>query len=184
MGKVEEGVKVKGPVKDHLQALRKYRALLAPLRFGAGVKGKIADSWFVGLPVVTTPIGAEGMSDELEWGGLVASNVDSFVEESCRMYQDHELWERCRSNGYRLMKKLFDRNTNFEDVLMKVNRIVEELPQRRKEDVVSSLLWSEGMLASEWMAKWITAQKTIKELEKKIIDLETEKSTNFLNESN
>ena len=41
-----------------------YRVLLAPLRFGAGLKGKIVDAWAHGLPVVTTPIGAEGMHAE------------------------------------------------------------------------------------------------------------------------
>ena len=40
---------------------RVLRVLLAPLRFGAGIKGKIVDAWMHGLPVVTTPIGAEGM---------------------------------------------------------------------------------------------------------------------------
>ena len=56
-----EGFRVFGPIGNHLKKLSQYRALLAPLRFGAGVKGKIADAWLAGLPVVTTPIGAEGM---------------------------------------------------------------------------------------------------------------------------
>jgi hypothetical protein len=41
--------------------MRSYRVLLAPLRFGAGLKGKVVDAWAHGLPVCTTPIGAEGM---------------------------------------------------------------------------------------------------------------------------
>ena len=44
-----------------LDILHKYRVCLAPLRFGAGLKGKILDSWAHGLPVCTTPVGAEGM---------------------------------------------------------------------------------------------------------------------------
>lgn len=47
-------------MKELIQ-LGKYRVMLAPLRFGAGVKGKITDAWFECLPVVTTPIGAEGL---------------------------------------------------------------------------------------------------------------------------
>ena len=47
-------------MKD-LDALGFYKALLAPLRFGAGIKGKICDGFYNGLPCVTTPIGAEGM---------------------------------------------------------------------------------------------------------------------------
>ena len=54
-------------IKGHapsLGVMDEYRVCLAPLRFGAGLKGKIVDSWLHGMPVVTTPIGAEGMFAE------------------------------------------------------------------------------------------------------------------------
>ena len=47
------------------QIMRQYRVCLAPLRFGAGLKGKVVDAWTHGLPVCTTPIGAEGMCNTL-----------------------------------------------------------------------------------------------------------------------
>ncbi len=49
-----------------LDIMHKYKACLAPLRFGAGLKGKIVDAWQHGLPVCTTPIGAEGMMIEAD----------------------------------------------------------------------------------------------------------------------
>ena len=55
------GVHMKGFAAS-LDMMLSYRVLLAPLRYGAGLKGKVVDSWWHGLPVVTTPIGAEGMS--------------------------------------------------------------------------------------------------------------------------
>lgn len=54
---------VKKGLMENLTRLGKYRALLAPLSVGAGIKGKITDSWFNLLPVVTTPIGSEGLYD-------------------------------------------------------------------------------------------------------------------------
>lgn len=57
---MDSGFICKGLMKELIQ-LGKYRVMLAPLRFGAGVKGKITDAWFECLPVVTTPIGAEGL---------------------------------------------------------------------------------------------------------------------------
>ena len=51
-----------------MQVMLSYRVLLAPLRYGAGLKGKIVDAWAHGLPVVTTPIGAEGMHADEVWG--------------------------------------------------------------------------------------------------------------------
>lgn len=53
-------MKLKGHL-NNIGALGKYRFQVAPLRFGAGVKGKITDGWLYGLPVLTTPIGAEGL---------------------------------------------------------------------------------------------------------------------------
>ena len=54
------GVYVKG-FTAFLDIMQQYRVCLAPLRYGAGLKGKIMDSWAHGLPVCTTPVGAEGM---------------------------------------------------------------------------------------------------------------------------
>lgn len=56
----ESGIHLKGHAPS-LEVMRRYRVCVAPLRFGAGLKGKIVDSWRHGLPVATTPIGAEGM---------------------------------------------------------------------------------------------------------------------------
>ncbi|CAD8045495.1 unnamed protein product [Paramecium sonneborni] len=58
--KESDGFMCKGLMKE-IDILGKYRVMLAPLRFGAGVKGKITDAWREMLPVVTTPIGAEGL---------------------------------------------------------------------------------------------------------------------------
>ena len=54
------GFHIKGHAPS-LDIMLKYRACLAPLRFGAGLKGKVVDAWQHGLPVCTTPVGAEGM---------------------------------------------------------------------------------------------------------------------------
>lgn len=54
------GIRKKNLMQD-LKQLSRYRVLLAPIFFGAGIKGKITDAWFNFLPVVTTPIGAEGL---------------------------------------------------------------------------------------------------------------------------
>lgn len=64
----KEGIQFKGWAPS-LDIMLQYRLLLAPLRFGAGLKGKVGDAWWHGLPVVTTPVGAEGMTDASGRGG-------------------------------------------------------------------------------------------------------------------
>merc|ERR1719188_2668634 len=50
------------------KAMRQHRLLVAPLRYGAGLKGKVTDAFRHGLVPVTTPVGAEGL-DDVEFGG-------------------------------------------------------------------------------------------------------------------
>lgn len=58
-----EGVQFRGFARCQFRALASHRVQLAPLRFGAGIKGKLADGWHAGTPCITTPVGAEGMDD-------------------------------------------------------------------------------------------------------------------------
>lgn len=68
------------------------RIMVAPLRFGAGVKGKIGQAFEYFLPVITTDIGAEGMQLVNNKNVLIANNKDSFAEAIIRLNNDETLW--------------------------------------------------------------------------------------------
>ena len=70
------------------------RLAVAPLRYGAGVKGKVNMSMAHGQPVVATPAAVEGMFAEHERELLVAEDAQSFADEVVRLYRDEELWNR------------------------------------------------------------------------------------------
>jgi glycosyltransferase involved in cell wall biosynthesis len=76
------------------------RVMVAPLRFGAGVKGKIGESLAHGLPVVTTSIGAEGMGFTDGEDALVADDPRAFAAAVARAYTDEELWQKLSDAGY------------------------------------------------------------------------------------
>lgn len=81
------GFYMKGRVDDVYSTMATYRVLLAPLRFGAGVKGKILDAISMELPVVTTPIGNEGLSVHLDgkfFPGYVAKTVEEFKQSAVK----------------------------------------------------------------------------------------------------
>ena len=95
-------VHILGFVSDIKPLFASARVMVAPLRFGAGVKGKIGESLAHGLPVVTTLVGAEGMglSDGVE--ALIASDEPrDFAAAVARAYTDRELWRQLSDNGYR-----------------------------------------------------------------------------------
>jgi glycosyltransferase involved in cell wall biosynthesis len=80
------------------------RISIAPLRFGAGLKGKVGESLAAGVPVVGTTIAAEGF-DRPERGMLVADDAAGFAEAVMRLEADDELWARLSAGGRRLVSE-------------------------------------------------------------------------------
>ncbi len=89
-----DGVVFHGFVESLQPFLSDCRLAVAPLRYGAGVKGKVNMSMAHGQPVVATPAAVEGMFAEHERELLVADNAEFFATEVVRLYQDEELWNR------------------------------------------------------------------------------------------
>lgn len=88
------GVIVTGRVSDDelLEHYRRCRLVVAPLRFGAGVKAKIVEAMRHGIPTITTSVGAEGICNAEE-SLLIADNVPAFTEAIVQAYTDQILWD-------------------------------------------------------------------------------------------
>ncbi|HMB38584.1 MAG TPA: glycosyltransferase [Wenzhouxiangellaceae bacterium] len=93
------GIKLHGFVGDIDPYMKGCRISLAPLRYGAGVKGKVNQAMSYGLPVVATSCAAEGMYTEHGVDILMADDASQFAAEIIRLYQDPELWEALAENG-------------------------------------------------------------------------------------
>ena len=94
-----EDIIITGFVKDLETFYGQFKVMLAPLRFGAGVKGKITQSLAMGLPVVTTSIGAEGIKAADGKNCLIADNPDDFAKKASQVYSKKELWKTLSENG-------------------------------------------------------------------------------------
>ncbi|MGY6588809.1 MAG: glycosyltransferase [Wenzhouxiangella sp.] len=95
----QPGVRVEGFVADLDPFLAGCRISLAPLRYGAGVKGKVNQAMSHGLPVVATPCAAEGMFLVDGQDVLVAEQAEDFARAVVRLYRDRQLWERLSAGG-------------------------------------------------------------------------------------
>jgi len=102
-----DGVRVLGWVPDLTDLYERARLFVAPLRYGAGMKGKVGESLAYGLPVVTTPIGAEGMGLQHEDDVLVAETAEDFASAVVRAYCDAGLWSRLATCGRRSILRRF-----------------------------------------------------------------------------
>ena len=100
-------VQIMGHVPDVKPFFDDYRLSIAPLRYGAGVKGKINQSLAHGLPVVATSVAAEGMYLEDEKSVMLADQPGDFANAVVRVYQDRVLWERLSTGGMEVMRKYF-----------------------------------------------------------------------------
>jgi hypothetical protein len=149
--------------------LENYRAMLCPLRFGAGIKGKIAESWSHGLPVVTTEIGAEGMMLESSgtnteiWGGLHGGmSAVAVAQDSLQLYSDALLWVQSQKQGFRILDKLFLHKHNSKAFVdLNIADALRTLEERRAGDTLQSMLWHESVNAADYKTRWITAKQSL-----------------------
>ena len=98
-------VMVTGQVRDLLQYFESSRVFVAPLRYGAGLKGKIGESMAHGLPVVTTSIGAEGMNLEHGENALIADDPEEFAKSVAAIYTSEEVWTKISAKSIEYVKK-------------------------------------------------------------------------------
>jgi glycosyltransferase involved in cell wall biosynthesis len=92
-------IRVHGHVPDLTEFYDRARVAIAPIRFGAGVKGKVTQALARGVPCVATTIGAEGSRADGGEHLLIADDPEGFAAEIARLYHDDELWQRIASAG-------------------------------------------------------------------------------------
>lgn len=161
-----DGLRVFGPAVDAIATLRDYRAVLAPLRFGAGIKGKIADAWAAGVPVVTTPIGAEGMetADGAPFAGIVATTEDDFVRETADVYRNESRGLALRDAGREALERNYGAAENRRVFLARVDALLAEpgaLAAHRARNVFGRVLRSEAFGRTKYFSKWIEEKNKI-----------------------
>ncbi|MFT4615106.1 MAG: GT2 family glycosyltransferase [Bacteroidia bacterium] len=104
-------ITVTGYVEDVSDHFSNSRISISPLLYGAGVKGKIGQSFSFGLPVVTTSIGAEGMNLTDGVNALIADNEVDFANQVIKLYNDKSLWQTLSTNSRKVIEKQFSRAT-------------------------------------------------------------------------
>ena len=126
-----DGIELIGYVKELGSLLDKCRLSVAPLRYGAGTKGKIYTSLSHGLPCVSTSIGAEGMNLVDEREVLVANGAAEFAEKVVRLYEDESLWNRLAANGYKFLETYASMDVGRE-IVAAIFKYLELEPLERK----------------------------------------------------
>lgn len=150
------GFHIIGEVKDVKTPFTKHRVNLVPLRFGAGIKGKILEGFVYGCPHITTSIGKEGMDYNGNWPGKVAHKSAEFAQMAVALYQDKVQWQTLKSEGYELIDQSFERSVYEIKFLECLTQISNSLAEHRGKNFIGMLLQEQQFQASKYMSLWIT----------------------------
>ncbi|WP_318308432.1 glycosyltransferase [Flagellimonas crocea] len=149
------GFYIRGWTEDAESVFQNARVLLAPLQFGAGIKGKLLDAMKTGTPSVTTTIGAEGMHGGLPWNGTITNDWETFAKAAVALHQDQELWKTAQNYGADVLRTFYDKATlqgQFERHLIQIEKNMKDL---REQNFIGKLLQHQTMASTKYMAKWI-----------------------------
>jgi glycosyltransferase involved in cell wall biosynthesis len=154
-----EGFFVHGFVEDASFVLENSRVLLAPLRFGAGIKGKLSNAMLCGTPSVTTSIGSEGMNDEILWSGFVEDETINFVKKAVLLYTDKIQWNQAQQHGVKIINSKFNKELIEDDFISNIKEIFSNLEDHRNNNFTGKMLMHHSLQSSKYMSKWIQEKK-------------------------
>lgn len=147
----KEGFIIKGWAEDVAKVMKQARVCLAPLRFGAGLKGKILDAALYGTPSVSTSIGAEGMFAISQ----TQDEILDFVEASVQLYTEKKAWLKQQENAFDTIEQQFLK-VHFSIKFLETKEQLEKgLKQHRERHFIGQILQHQSLQASRFMSKWI-----------------------------
>ena len=151
----KEGFIVKGRAENVEITFNQAKVLLAPIPFGAGIKGKLLESMQFGLPNITSTVGAEAMHGNLDWNGFITDNENEFIEKAVLLYQDENLWQKSQENGYKIIENRFKKEIFEYNFIQKIQEISENLESHRNQNFLGQILQHHTLQSTKYLSKWI-----------------------------
>jgi len=151
----KEGFLIHGRAESAEEVIRSARVLLAPIRFGAGIKGKLLEGMQYGTPSVTTLIGAEAMCDNLPWNGFVENEYSDFISKAVLLFSNQEVWEQAVQNGYEIIQQKFMFSIYKSKFLDVLKELQTNLESHRKANFIGQMLQFHTLRSTEFMSRWI-----------------------------
>ena len=152
------GFMIKGWAENALSVMESSRVCLAPIRFGAGIKGKLFDAMRTQTPSVTTTVGSEGMCAELPWPGIIADDPADFAAAAVKLYNDEKTWHCAQQNATTLLKSHFDAHRLGPQLINKITDTENNLLQHRLNNFTGAMLKHHTMMSTKYMSQWIAAK--------------------------
>lgn len=160
LNNVKSGFLFHGWVEDLTTEIAKSRMLIAPLRFGAGLKSKILEALNVGTPVATTSIGAEGIEQKSDFSGVIGDCDDEWISAIVDIYKNESAWKPENAKALKTISTKFQ-GQEFEDFPGMIQIKLEQLTSNRKNQFLQKLLLQETLKTSKYLSKWIIEKNKV-----------------------
>lgn len=136
------------------------RLLIAPLRYGAGLKGKLIEAMQYGTPTITTSVGAEGLNFLNLWGGVVEDDFSKWPAAINNLFSHKDLWEEQQQIGFKNLDKL-NESYQAEEFIAGINGLTENIKQHRQDNFLGEILHYHTLRSTEFMSRWIAEKNKV-----------------------
>ena len=161
----KQGLLISGWAKDAQATIQEARVHLAPLRFGAGLKGKIFDSLRVGTPCVGSDMAWEGISTDVTAHSLQTLNdYEDFAAQAIVLYEDEDKWLTEQVKGQQILENEFVYTTHSSALKNKIQTVTQDLNTHRAPLFMQKMLEQTQYRATRFMSQWIEAKQIIEQL--------------------
>ena len=151
----QDGFYIKGRARDAEKVMKQARVCLAPLRFGAGLKGKLTKAMQCGTPSVTTPIGAEGIAGGLDWPGVVAESPKKLAAAAVELHENARKWGKAQGWGMPIINERFNLSEHQPRFVHKIEKLKENLETHRLQNFTGAMLRHHQAASTKYMNRWI-----------------------------
>ena len=158
----KEGFIIKGRALSATEVIENTRVTIVPLRFGAGIKGKLVEAMQCGTPSVTTSIGAESMHGNLPWNGFIENEPSEIAKKAIELYTSKSTWLDAQKNGVKILNSIYSKKENSSIFLSKIKEIQNNIVQHRFANFTGAMLMHHTLASTKYMSKWIE-EKNLKE---------------------
>lgn len=149
------GFLVKGRADNAQKVMQSARVCLAPIRFGAGLKGKFLQAMQCGTPSVTTGVGAEGIAGELAWNGFIENEPKAFAHAAVHLYQDENIWNTAQCRGFKIVNTRFLKTAFEASFSKRLSELRENLGEHRRKNFIGAMLQHHQHKSTYFMSKYI-----------------------------
>ena len=161
------GIEVRGSAESLDQVFRPKdreppRVNLAPLRFGAGIKGKILEGFRFGVPAVSTSIGWEGLFPDSFRSPRAAETIEDFVSAAIDLHEKFDQWIVAQQQGFDLLEKVHSYTVQKESWARLLHHDFGLKQEMKLPRWWSDVARRESIKGSRYFSKWIELKERIK----------------------